>query len=63
MVAEKRNEEKEHRFCPYCDGEIAEVQWPYCGACEVEVFYCPECREPVARDKRQCPNCGATIKG
>ncbi len=54
---------KEPRFCPYCDAEIAEAAFPYCEACEVEVFTCPKCRKPVERDKKICPNCGAKIKG
>jgi len=62
-MAEKPKAEKEHRFCPYCDEEIAEVTFPYCGACEVAVFYCPKCRKPVARDNKVCPHCGAEIKG
>jgi predicted amidophosphoribosyltransferase len=63
MMAEERQPERERRFCPYCDEEIAEVSWPYCQACEVTVFYCPKCRQPVPRDNRICPNCGAEIKG
>ena len=55
--------EREHRFCPYCDEEIAEASFPYCGACGVTVFRCPECRKPVPRDKKVCPDCGAEIKG
>ena len=62
MEAE-RKAEKKHFFCPYCDEEIAEASWPYCGACEVAIFYCPKCRQPVSRDKRVCPHCGAEIKG
>ncbi len=63
MGAEERKIEREHRFCPYCDEEIAEASFPYCGACGVTVFYCPECRKPVPRDKQVCPSCGAEIKG
>ncbi|MFC2066006.1 hypothetical protein ACFLUO_02950 [Chloroflexota bacterium] len=63
MGDEERKGEKEQRFCPYCDEKIAEVSFPYCGACEVEVFYCPQCRKPLARDKKVCPDCGAEIKG
>ncbi len=55
--------DKEPRFCPYCDSEIAEASFPYCAACEVEVFTCPKCRKPVPRDKKTCPSCGAKIKG
>lgn len=53
----------EHHCCPYCDEEMAETSFSYCGACGVTVFYCPECRKPVPRDKRICPECGAEIKG
>ncbi len=62
MEAEERAEKKQ-LFCPYCDEEIAQVSWPYCGACEVTVFYCPKCREPVPRDNKICSHCGAEIKG
>jgi hypothetical protein len=63
MTESERKAEKVKHFCPYCDDEIAEAAWPYCGSCKIDVFYCPECREPVQRDKRECPNCGAEIKG
>ncbi len=63
MGAEQKLPEKELHFCPYCDGEMAEASWPYCGACEVSVFYCPNCRKPVPRDKRVCPHCAVEIKG
>jgi len=63
MSAEENKVEKEHCFCPYCDKEIAEVSLTYCSACGVTVFYCPECHKPVPRDKKECPSCGAKIKG
>ena len=63
MMGGEHKPEKKYHFCPYCDEEIAEVAWPYCGACEVDVFYCPECRDPVPRDNRVCPHCGVEIKG
>ena len=62
-MATKNKPVKEARFCPYCDEEIAEAAFPYCGACKVEVFYCPNCRQPVTRNKKVCPNCGAKIQG
>ncbi len=62
-MANKRESVKEPRYCPYCDAEIAEAAFPYCEACEVEVFYCPKCREAIPRDKQVCPCCGADIKG
>ncbi len=59
----ERKAERERRFCPYCDEEIAEAAFPYCQACEVTVFYCPRCRQVVPRENRVCPHCGAEIKG
>ena len=61
-MANKREPVKESRYCPYCDAEIAEAAFPYCEACEVEVFYCPKCRETIPRDRQVCPHCGANIK-
>ena len=55
--------EKERLSCPYCDEEIAKASFPYCEVCKVTVFYCPNCRKPVSRDKRICPYCGGEIKG
>lgn len=50
-------------FCPYCDVEATEESPPYCQACGVTIFYCPQCRKPLARDNRVCPHCGAEIRG
>ncbi len=50
-------------FCPYCDTELEEDPGRSCQACHVVIFYCPQCRKPVSRDKRVCPHCGAAIKG
>jgi len=61
-MAKKREPVKEHRYCPYCDTEIAEAAFPYCKACEIPVFYCPQCREAVPRDKKVCPHCGTDIR-
>ena len=63
MGTEEPKTEKKKRLCPYCDDEIGEASFPYCKACEVDVFYCPECRKPVSTDKKLCPECGAKIKG
>ncbi len=62
MEAEHKAESK-RLFCPYCDEEIAETPTSYCQACEVTIFYCPKCRQPVPRDNKVCPHCGAEIKG
>ena len=63
MGAEEQKAEKGGHFCPYCDEEIAEASFSYCQVCEITVFYCPRCREPLPRDKKTCPHCGAEIKG
>jgi predicted amidophosphoribosyltransferase len=63
MTEESGKTEKKHLFCPYCDKDISELQYPYCDVCKIEVFYCPECRQPVPRENRTCPKCGAEIKG
>ncbi len=62
-MGEEKRVEKAKWFCPYCDAEIAEVSFPYCGACGVTVFYCPKCRKPLPRENKACPYCGAEIKG
>jgi len=59
----KQKTKKRELFCPYCDEEIVKAGLPYCQSCGVTIFYCPKCRQPVARDKRVCPHCGAEIKG
>jgi RNA polymerase subunit RPABC4/transcription elongation factor Spt4 len=58
-MAEKCKPRKQ--FCPYCDEEIAEAQFPYCQACEAELFYCPKCHRPLARETKVCPNCGTDL--
>jgi hypothetical protein len=60
-MTEKKAEPK-RLYCPYCDSEIAEASFPYCEACEVPVFNCPTCHQPVPREMRKCPGCGADIK-
>jgi transposase len=62
MTAEKEPV-KEPRYCPYCDEEIAEASFPYCAACAVTEFTCPGCGKTFPREKRECPHCGAKIKG
>ena len=54
---------KKEMYCPYCDEEIFKAELPYCQGCGVTIVYCPKCRQPVTRDKRVCPLCGAEIKG
>ena len=48
--------DKERRYCPYCDAEVAEAAFPYCEACKVELFNCPKCRKAIARTSRVCPS-------
>ncbi len=59
----EKKEKDRHLFCPYCDEEIMVADFPYCQSCRVIIFYCPGCREPLSRDKKLCPHCGAEIKG
>ncbi len=52
----------EHLSCPYCDEEIVAVDSPYCQACQITIFYCPECQEPLPRENKVCPHCGAKLR-
>ena len=63
MGAEQKTPEEKSYSCPYCDEEISGTSIPYCHACGVTVFYCPQCRKPLPRDEKVCPHCGAEIKG
>ncbi len=63
MTAAEHKPEEQRCFCPYCNTEMAEVLLPCCQACKVTIFYCPECRKPLPRDKKVCPHCGAELKG
>ena len=60
-MAEK--EESKRVSCPYCDADMTALDGAYCQMCGITVFYCPQCRKPVPRDKKKCPYCGAEIKG
>jgi len=57
-----QKEKGERPFCPFCDEEIVETSLSYCQACQVTIFYCPECRKPLSRDNKVCPHCGTEIK-
>ncbi len=57
-----QKEKKEQPFCPFCDEEMVETSLSYCQACQVTMFYCPECRKSLSRDNKVCPHCGAEIK-
>ena len=63
MGTEQKIPEKKRNFCPYCDEEILGTSFPYCQACGVTVFSCPQCRKPLPRDEKVCPHCGSEIKG
>ncbi len=62
MAENKGKTEKKRLSCPYCDKDVAELQYPYCDACGVEVFFCPECQKPLPRGSKNCPSCGAEVK-
>jgi len=63
LAATTGKAEKEHRFCPYCDHEIAQASFPYCQTCGLTALNCPKCQKPVPRDEKVCPHCGADIRG
>jgi endogenous inhibitor of DNA gyrase (YacG/DUF329 family) len=63
MMAGECKPDKVQIHCPYCEEEIAVADFPYCQACRVTIFYCPECRKPLPREKEVCPHCGAEIRG
>ena len=56
------NSSKTDLYCPYCDEIVAKASFPYCEACKISIFYCPECHQPTSRENRKCPSCGADIK-
>jgi predicted amidophosphoribosyltransferase len=58
----KKQKEKKHVVCPYCDEEIKSANLPYCTTCKVTVFYCPKCGKPTPSDKKVCTQCGAEIR-
>ena len=58
---EKGKIEKKRLHCPFCDEEIAELQYPYCEACRVEISTCQKCGEPVSGKTENCPKCGTHL--
>jgi ribosomal protein L37E len=60
-MAEKNKPEQKHLRCPFCDDEIAELQYPYCAACKVEIARCPECGKSISVETKTCPKCGASL--
>jgi RNA polymerase subunit RPABC4/transcription elongation factor Spt4 len=58
----KRVEKKEQQWCPYCEDELANSQFPYCQPCKVESFICLTCGKPVPRQNKICPKCGSPMK-
>ena len=58
----KKQKEKKHVVCPYCEEEIKSANLPYCTACNVTIFRCPKCHKPTPSDKNVCSHCGAEFK-
>ena len=56
------HESEEQCYCPYCEQEIADAEYPYCQACKATLTFCPQCHKPVSPDAKTCPHCGAEIK-
>jgi DNA-directed RNA polymerase subunit RPC12/RpoP len=48
--------------CPYCDHEIEDSCFPFCGGCGITVYVCPDCSKPFNKDKGVCPNCGTRVE-
>ncbi|MCL0066167.1 hypothetical protein M1N79_04755 [Dehalococcoidia bacterium] len=48
--------------CPYCDEEIPLEISPLCKPCPVAPRYCVKCEIPVARELRECPECGRPLE-
>jgi hypothetical protein len=61
MVKNEKGQIRRMR-CPYCDQEIFEMKLPICSACHVELIYCSECKQPLPKNAKKCPNCGAQVK-
>jgi len=59
----EQEEKRKQLCCPYCDEEMITADSPYCQACGVTIFNCPKCRQPLPRDNRVCPHCGAEVRG
>jgi hypothetical protein len=50
-------------FCSYCDIEVTEMDAHFCQPCSVATLRCTQCREPLPRDSKVCPHCGAETEG
>lgn len=61
MTAKKKTQERMCR-CPYCDVQIVELNLPFCQGCGVAVLYCLQCKTPVKKGAKVCPQCGAPVK-
>ncbi len=61
-MAGQNKSKQEHLKCPYCDEDIAALQYPYCNVCKVELSLCPSCGKPVGKTVENCPACGAEVK-
>jgi len=58
---EKNTAVKKEVHCPYCDEEIQDAKLPWCQACGVTITYCSKCGQPMQKDVKVCPHCGAKL--
>lgn len=58
----KQTTKKAVPHCPFCDVEIMELNLPICQACHAVIAYCAECKQPLPKNARTCPGCGAKVK-
>jgi len=59
-MANENTSDKKHLRCPFCDEDIAELQYPFCDACKAEIKRCPQCGKALAKDAATCPDCGTS---
>jgi hypothetical protein len=63
MKKEKKTEQQEKCFCPYCEEELIIANFPYCKPCGIVFSRCLKCNITVLdKDAVVCPNCGEPLK-
>jgi|ETNmetMinimDraft_16_1059900.scaffolds.fasta_scaffold183581_2 DNA-directed RNA polymerase subunit RPC12/RpoP len=62
-MQQRHNEDRERTCqCPYCEYEIEDSCFPFCGGCGVTIYICPDCNKPFNKEKGACPTCGASVE-
>ena len=55
-------EEQKGCVCPYCEGEVAISDVPFCQPCGVTLRYCVCCHMAVEKEAEVCPQCGGKLE-